>query len=415
VTGGVFISYRRDDSAGYAGRIFDRLSSRLGHDAVFFDVDTIQPGRDFVEVLSERVGACDALIAIIGKQWIASADGENRRRLDDPNDFVRIEIEVALKRNVPVIPVLVDGAAMPRADQLPDGLKTLVRRQAVEISHARFDSDAERLTDALAEIEGQPFQRTAIAAQPASVTPETLPRATPAEATAAANRAPQTSADAAASAPLPRAKPGRLPLVLVAVALVLVAAAAAWFFAQRGASPEQKTAAAAASGSSLAAVAPPSNGTAVPNAAPPASSNGSPAAVAPASVSPAAVDDSPDAAPATDSPATDSPASVSPAKPAELNGWISRDDFAAEFKKEAANGNYPDSLSAKCEDGVVKMRAHWSSRPRGMTWLFFALGDDGFQAKNTELTGRGFVLQYDNAFKNCEGHSRHQALWTKNQ
>jgi hypothetical protein len=89
VTGGVFISYRREDSGGFAGRIYDRLTSRLGRENVFFDVDTIPPGRDFVDVLSERVGKCDALLAVIGKHWVSSADSENRRRLDDPQDFVR--------------------------------------------------------------------------------------------------------------------------------------------------------------------------------------------------------------------------------------------------------------------------------------------------------------------------------------
>jgi len=123
--GGVFICYRREDSAGFAGRICDRLKTSLGRESVFIDVDNIPAGRDFIEVLSERVGRCDALIAV--------------------TDFVRIEIGAALERNVPVIPVLVDGAAMPRADDLPDALKKLARRQGIEISHNRFDSDAERL------------------------------------------------------------------------------------------------------------------------------------------------------------------------------------------------------------------------------------------------------------------------------
>lgn len=155
MSGGVFISYRREDSGGFAGRIYDRLVSRLGHESVFFDVDAIPPGRDFVDVLSERVGRCDALVAIIGKSWVSSVDAASRRRLDDPHDFVRVEIEAALERGVPVIPVLVDGAQPPQAADLPDGLKKLARRQAIEISLTRFDSDAERLTDALAEIEGQ--------------------------------------------------------------------------------------------------------------------------------------------------------------------------------------------------------------------------------------------------------------------
>src|SRR5271165_4570031 len=158
MAGGVFISYRRDDTGGFAGRLYDRLASRLGRENVFFDVDTIPPGRDFIEVLTERVANCDALLAVIGKHWVLSADS-TKRRLDDPEDFVRIEIEAALSRNVPVIPVLVDGAAMPRPEDLPDSLRKLIRRQAVEITHARFDSDAERLTEALSQIEEETLQR----------------------------------------------------------------------------------------------------------------------------------------------------------------------------------------------------------------------------------------------------------------
>jgi hypothetical protein len=172
VLGGVFISYRREDSGGYAGRIYDRLTSRLGRENVFFDVDAIPPGRDFVDVLSDRVGKCDALLAVIGKHWVASADGQNRRRLDDPNDFVRIEIEAALQRDVPVIPVLVDGAPMPQPGELPDSLKKLTRRQAIEISLTRFDSDAERLTDALSKLEDQLRRREAAGHEPPARTVE---------------------------------------------------------------------------------------------------------------------------------------------------------------------------------------------------------------------------------------------------
>ena len=111
--------------AGSQGESTIDLTSRLGRENVFFDVDTIPPGRDFVDVLSERVGKCDALLAVIGKHWVSSANSENRRRLDDPQDFVRIEIEAALSRNVPVIPVLVDGAAMPHPKDLPDSLTKL--------------------------------------------------------------------------------------------------------------------------------------------------------------------------------------------------------------------------------------------------------------------------------------------------
>jgi hypothetical protein len=147
MAGGVFICYRRDDSAGWARLIYDRLSSRLKSGQVFIDVDNIEPGLDFVKILSERVGDCDALVAVIGKSWLSRK--RKRRRIDDPRDHVRIEIEAALTRDIPVIPVLVDGAIVPGEEALPDGLKPLSRRQAIEISNTRFDSDAERLTKTL--------------------------------------------------------------------------------------------------------------------------------------------------------------------------------------------------------------------------------------------------------------------------
>ena len=163
--GGVFISYRREDSGGFAGRIYDRLTSRLGRDSVFFDVDNIPAGLDFVDILSERVGKCDALVAVIGRAWNPVGGKENRPRLDDPNDFVRVEIEAALARGIRVIPVLVDGAAMPRAEDLPECLKKLVRRQGIEISHTRFHSDVERLARALSLLEDELRQREAAEAE----------------------------------------------------------------------------------------------------------------------------------------------------------------------------------------------------------------------------------------------------------
>jgi hypothetical protein len=221
MTGGVFISYRREDSGGFAGRIYDRLTSRLGRENVFFDVDTIPPGRDFVDVLSERVGKCDALLAVIGKHWILSADSENRRRLDDPQDFVRIEIEAALSRNVPVIPVLVDGATMPHPNDLPDSLTKLIRRQAVEVSHARFESDAERLTEALSQIEEEIRQREANLPPSRVVGSEAAPMAPVAAAAAAANRAPGPSESASPA----RLGGGRSLSYLAALGLIVAGAA----------------------------------------------------------------------------------------------------------------------------------------------------------------------------------------------
>src|SRR5271165_6481561 len=229
MTGGVFISYRRDDSGGYAGRIYDRLTSRLGRESVFFDVDTIPPGRDFVDVLSERVGKCDALLAVIGKHWVVSADSENGRRLDDPQDFVRIEIEAALSRNVPVIPVLVDGAAMPHPKDLPDSLMTLLRRQAVEVSHARFESDAERLTQALSHIEEEIRQREANLPPSQAVGSEAAPMTPIAAAAAAANRVPGPSESASPARP-----GGGGSLAYLAVLGLIVAGAAGLVFALPG-------------------------------------------------------------------------------------------------------------------------------------------------------------------------------------
>jgi hypothetical protein len=153
VAGGIFINYRREDTAGYAHLIRERLVTRLAPDRVFLDVDNIEPGLDFARILSERVGACDALVAIIGKNWLTACDEGQRRRIDDPLDFVRIEIEAALQRDVRVIPVLVDGARMPRPNELPDGLKALSTRQAVEISHTRLAYDADNLTRWLLRLE----------------------------------------------------------------------------------------------------------------------------------------------------------------------------------------------------------------------------------------------------------------------
>jgi hypothetical protein len=165
MSGGIFISYRRGDSAGFAGRIYDRIARRLNRERVFFDVDNIELGADFVRVLSDRVAECDALVVVIGKDWLSATDEENRRRLDDPDDYVRIEIETALKRDIPVIPVFVAGAAMPRKDNLPETLKPLLRRNGMEISHANFDSDLERLANALGFVEEARHKREHAAAE----------------------------------------------------------------------------------------------------------------------------------------------------------------------------------------------------------------------------------------------------------
>src|ERR1700761_4255959 len=111
-SGGVFVSYRREDGSDAAGRLAARLVGRLGAERVFIDVDAIEPGMDYVEALTSGVGACAVLVAVIGPGWLAAA-GKRGRRLDDPDDWVRVEVRTALERGVRLIPVLVGDAPMP--------------------------------------------------------------------------------------------------------------------------------------------------------------------------------------------------------------------------------------------------------------------------------------------------------------
>jgi len=113
VPGRIFMTYRREDTAYPAAWLFDRLAGHFGRDQVFKDIDSIELGDDFVEVITAAVGSCDALLALIGDRWLSSTDRDGQRRLDDPGDFVRLEIEAALARDVRVIPILVGGPRCP--------------------------------------------------------------------------------------------------------------------------------------------------------------------------------------------------------------------------------------------------------------------------------------------------------------
>src|SRR5919198_255863 len=143
--GRMFISYRRDEATAQAGRLFDRLTDRFGDGQVFRDMDSIEPGVDFATVIEEAVAACEVLLVVIGPRWLAAADEQGRRRLDDPDDLVRVEVEAALGRDVRVIPVLIDGGARPRRQELPDSLATLARRNAFVLRNDTFRADAARL------------------------------------------------------------------------------------------------------------------------------------------------------------------------------------------------------------------------------------------------------------------------------
>lgn len=171
--GGIFISYRREDSAGHSGRLFDRLRERFGKEHVFMDVSAIEPGVDFVEAIDRAVGSCDALIVVIGRKWLTCTDAAGNRRLDDPKDFIRLETAAALRREIRVIPVLIQDAAMPTEKELPEDLLKLARRQAIEISDGHWDSDTEALIETLvkvlpSEAKLSPARRTA---EPPSITP----------------------------------------------------------------------------------------------------------------------------------------------------------------------------------------------------------------------------------------------------
>ena len=148
-TRSVFLSYRREETRHIAGRLADRLTERLGSTQVFMDVDTIEPGADFAAAIARAVASCDVLIALIGPTWSTILDRRGRRRIDDPDDFVVLEIQAALERDIHIIPVLVDGADMPERYDLPEGLQQLTRRNAVRLDHETFRSDIGTLLDAV--------------------------------------------------------------------------------------------------------------------------------------------------------------------------------------------------------------------------------------------------------------------------
>ena len=223
--GRIFISYRRGETAYPAGWLYERLADHYGSDQVFKDVDDIELGDDFVEVITGAVGSCDVLLALIGGQWLTITDAHGRRRLDDPDDFVRLEIEAALARNVRVIPVLVDGAAMPSAEELPNSLAGLARRQALELSPDRFEFETGRLLRLLDEVLAE------IRAAQAE------PDATPGVPQAAAARPP-------AALPVPRRRSSRPWLLAgagIAIVLVLLIIAV---LANRGTTPSTSSSAA---------------------------------------------------------------------------------------------------------------------------------------------------------------------------
>ena len=191
----IFISYRRGESTIYAGRLYDGLSARVGEDDVFMDVDALEPGVDFVEHIEREVGSCQILIALIGRDWVDVTDAEGNRRLEDPQDFVRLELATGLGRDIRVIPVLVQGARMPRAEQLPDDLKPLARRNALEIADLRWRHDFARLWEVVEKVlEGASVPRAIELSGVRNFVPPPEPEATVAEPLPEPEPAPDPSA-----------------------------------------------------------------------------------------------------------------------------------------------------------------------------------------------------------------------------
>jgi hypothetical protein len=152
MTAGIFISYRRQDTIATAGRLHDRLAKAFGKTQIFMDVDHIPAGADFTHHIESELAKCGVLLVLIGPNWLHIRDDTGSRRLLDPQDLVASEIDVALRRRINVIPVLVDGATLPRSEDLPDPLRPLIKRNAVELRNVQFGADADRLVGRIGEL-----------------------------------------------------------------------------------------------------------------------------------------------------------------------------------------------------------------------------------------------------------------------
>jgi hypothetical protein len=149
---GIFISYRRDETAGYAGWLSDALNDCFGEHRVFRDIDSIEPGLDFVEAIERAIDSSDVVLVVIGKNWLTATDESGQPRLQNPDDYVRLEIASALKRNIRVVPLLMPGASMPHRNELPDDLVGLTRRNAFPMNDSSWRDDARRLIGQLERV-----------------------------------------------------------------------------------------------------------------------------------------------------------------------------------------------------------------------------------------------------------------------
>lgn len=239
---GIFISYRRSESSAAARALYERLRRRFGEDAVFIDLEGIAYGEDFVAVLEKQLDFCQVMLAVMGRDWLGLDATTGKRRIDDPEDFVRIEVAHALARHVRVVPVLVDRATMPHPADLPEDLRGLHRRQFMELDFRRFDADVGHLIDGL--LAGVLARQPPVAPVPGPASGRMAPAAVVAQAIPTAAPAPQA---APIAAPKPRTRSARPP----APAEPVAAAAPA----ETGGLPQRATAPATAGrGTALAAL-----------------------------------------------------------------------------------------------------------------------------------------------------------------
>ena len=218
----IFLSYRRDDSSGYTGRLHDRFVQRWGRERVFMDLDNIDPGEDFLEVINRTLAQCAVVVVVVGPRWLTASDAGGRRRIDNPADAHRMEVEAGLARGIRVIPVLVGGADMPSEVDLPESMRAFARRNASEISDRRFDFDVGRLVDAIDRALTAPTPvREAPAASPPPLSP--APASTPPTSSPPPRATePPTVAGQTRGRPLAKIAPA------VAVVLLAVVAVAVW-------------------------------------------------------------------------------------------------------------------------------------------------------------------------------------------
>jgi len=209
----IFINYRRGEDQAAAGRLYDQLEATFTRERIFIDVDNIAPGRDFTEELATRVEQCDVFLAVIGRRWADVVDVDGSRRLDNPNDWVRVEIESAQRLGKHIIPVLVDGAEMPRPEKLPDALQRFARRNAARLTHERFRADVQALVVAIGRLREAERARLEAERGPSPRIAETI----------------------AVSTPTTRRRIA--PLAIAAMAALVVIAAGAGVFVWRSSSP----------------------------------------------------------------------------------------------------------------------------------------------------------------------------------